>query len=179
MTSGQKIKSILVGLFIIALSVLLFVWPKFGINLIGLIISLGLMTAGIKNLWFYFTMARHMVGGKNSLYTGVILLDLAFFAFSINISRFYIILYLLGAHVFAGAVDIMLSLDAKGMGSSSWKFNFVSGIGNIMIALAAIVYGFVLKNETAVVYIYALGLLYTGVLRIANALRKTEIVYIQ
>ena len=179
MSSGQKIESILVGLFIIALSVLLFVWPEMGIGLIGLSICLGLLVTGIKNLWFYFSMARHMVGGKNSLYTGIILLDLSLFALSINISRVYIILYLLGAHVFAGALDILLSLDAKKIESSSWKLNFASGVGNIMIALAAIIYGFVLKNEAAVVYIYALGLLYTGVFRIADALRKTEIVYIQ
>ena len=179
MTNGQRIKDILLGLFIIALSALLVKWPDKGINLICLIICFVLLAMGIRSLWFYFTMGRHMVGGKNTLYAGIILFDLGLFAFSVTMSKVFVILYLLGFYAFAGIVDMLLALDARKIDSGSWKLNFVTGLGNLAFAAAAIVFGFVIGDEKALVDLYAAGLLYSGLLKIINAFRKTDIVYIQ
>ena len=121
-----------------------------------------LLGIGIRNLWFYFTMARHMVGGKNALYTGVILFDLGIICFTVTISKVFVILYLLGLYAFAGVVDIMLALDAERSRADRWKLNFVTGLGNLAFAVAAIVFGFVIEDENALVDIYAAGLLYSG-----------------
>ena len=179
MSNIQRIGNVLVGLFTILLSAVLFIQPTDGLMLIGLIIGITLLVSGIRNIHFYFTMARHMVGGRNSLYAGVILFDLGVFAISANISQVYIIIYLLVIHAFSGVVDILLALDARRMESLSWRLNLTTGIGNLAIATGAIVFGFVLGNSGAVVDIYAAGLLYTGILKIINAFRRTAIVYIQ
>ena len=179
MTSMQRIRNILGGIVIIGVSILLFKWPDRGLSVIGGITGVTLMAVGIRNLWFYFTMARHMVDGRNSLYTGIILFDLGIFAYSISFSRIYVIIYLLGIHAFYGVVDILLSLDARKIESPSWRLKFLTGLGNLAIAVAAVVCGFFIGNEKAVVDIYAAGLMYTGLLRIINALRRTAVVYIQ
>ena len=180
MNNRQRINSIIGGIFTIALSILIFMWPDKATSLIGIILCITLLGMGIRNLSFYFTMARHMVGGKNTLYAGIIFTDLGLFTLTLNnISDVYIILYLLGAHAFAGVVDVLLALDAKRIESSSWRLKFATGLGNLTIAVAAIVFGFILGNHEAVAYFYGIGLLYSGVLRIINAFRKTAIVYIQ
>ncbi|MBP3895477.1 MAG: DUF308 domain-containing protein [Mogibacterium sp.] len=179
MTSGQRISNIIGGLLIAFFGVVIILSPGSGVRIISIIISFTLLGLGIRNLWFYFTMARHMVGGKNSLYTGVILLDLAIFAFTITISKYFVMLYLLCVYASSGAIDIMLALDARKIESGSWKLKLITGIGNILIAILATVFGFVFKDDYALTFIYGMGLLYSGILRIINALRKTAIVYIQ
>lgn len=180
MTKLQRVNNVLVGLLTVVLAFLMLIDPNGGLKVIGLIISLYLLFSGIRNIRFYFSMARHMVGGKNSLYVGIILIDIDLFMIAMNsVSTVYIILYLLGIHAFSGAVDMMLALDARRMASPSWRLKLVTGIGNIGLAVLAVVYGFVLGNRDAVVYIYSFGLLYSGVMRIINAFRRTAIVYIQ
>ena len=179
MNNIQRIRNVFVGLLAIVLSAVLFIQPPDGLRLIGLILSITLLVSGMRNIHYYFTMARHMVGGRNSLYVGVILFDLGLFAISANISQVYIIIYLLVIHAFSGVVDILLALDAKRMESSSWRLNLITGIGNLAIATGAVIFGLVLGNTAAVVDIYAAGLLYAGILRIINAFRRTAIVYIQ
>lgn len=179
MTSAQRIKNILTGLFIILMGVLIILSPGNGLRIISIVVCFTLLAAGIRNLWFYFTMARHMVGGKNSLYTGVILVDIGIFAFTITISKFLVMLYLLCIYAFSGVVDIMLALDARRIESGSWKLKFATGTGNLIIAILAVVFVFVFKDDYAVTLIFGLGMFYSGILRIVNALRKTAIVYIQ
>lgn len=47
------------------------------------------------------------------------------------------------------------------------------------LAIFAGVFGFVLKKTDTVSYIYGEGLVYSGIMRIISAFRRTEIVYIQ
>lgn len=180
MTSVQRIRDIIIGLLTMAMSVFMFLYPDTGFNVIGLIVSVALLYMGVKSILYYLRMARHMVGGLNSLYRGVILLDFAIFTWSLNeISSVYIVLYLLGIHAFTGAVDILNAFEAKGLGNPAWKFKLVYGLLNVAMAVTAVVLGIFRHNQQAVVYIYSAGLLLSGMLRIGNAFRRTAIVYIQ
>jgi predicted MFS family arabinose efflux permease len=57
--------------------------------------------------------------------------------------------------------------------------NLGAGILNLGIALGAVVCAVVLRSITALAYLYFVGLLYSAMIRIASAFRRTEIVYIQ
>ena len=177
MSSGQRILGVLSGLLMIALSVLMITHTDRGLIVAYAILSLSLTVYGVRTLLFYFSMARHMVGGKLLLYVGIIALDLgAFTASMVSTPRVYLILYLLCAHAFSGVVDILRGREAKSYGGKTWRLNIVHGAVNILVALACVVF---LRSTDILVYIYCAGLIYSALVRIVTALRKTAIVYIQ
>lgn len=177
MSSGQRIRNVLLGLVTLLLCVVLIVNPEEGFPVIALVLSVSLVLFGARELVYYFSMARHMVGGKTSLYLGVIVLDLGMFALALdNMPQIYIVLYLLGVHAFSGVIDIMRSREAKRMGASSWRLNMASGAVNIVISAMCVIF---LRSPNMIVYIYAAGLIWSACVRIVNACRKTAVVYIQ
>ena len=177
MSSAQRIKNILIGLGIILGSVILIAFPEEGLVIASAILSLSLFIYGIKTLIYYFTMARHMVGGRIMLYLAVIVLDFGMFTMMMTtIPRIYIVLYLLFIYAFAGAIDVLRALEAKKYQAPSWRFSLISGILNVVIAILCVVF---ITSTRMIVYLYCAGLIYSAVVRIVTAFRKTAIVYIQ
>lgn len=175
MTSLQRVRSIFEGLMMLLAVVILLLTPDTGYKIIGFILSVLLMVEGVRSLLFYFSMARNMVGGKLILFRGVIALDLGMFAYSLqDIPPVYILLYILIGHLFSGIVDVLRAMEAKKM-ESRWKLNLAYGIANILLALSC---GLCFKNPTLLTYVYVVGLAYAACLRIAQAFRKTAIIYI-
>ena len=103
MSTGRRIGNVLTGVMMLALSLLLVILDGgAGFVLVAVILSLTLVAAGLRALHYYFTMARHMVGGKAMLCRGVILLDLGVFTTTLtDVPKLYIVLYLLAVHAFA------------------------------------------------------------------------------
>lgn len=177
MSGGQRIKSILFGAVILLVAVILIAFPEEGLVITASIMSISLFIYGVKTLIYYFSMARHMVGGRIMLYLSIIVLDLGMFAMMMtNIPKIYIVLYLLVVYAFAGAIGILRALEAKKYQASSWKFSLISGIINLVIAILCIVF---IGSTKMIVYFYCVGLIYSAIVRIVTAFRKTAIVYIQ
>ncbi len=125
-------------------------------------------------------MARNMVGGKRTLYRGMLFVDLGILTSAmVTGAGAYIAMYLAGMHAFSGVVDILRSREAKKHGARDWHWTAINGAVNLVIAIAVIVGGVFLDSTEVVVYIYATGVISYGVQRIAAAFRKTAIVYIQ
>jgi len=180
MTNVQRIKNAILGFLIMALGLLMMTSPSHVLNFISFILCLSLLFRGIRNLAFYYSMGRHMVGGRNSLISGVILLNLGLFTLSLNSLPIpFIILYLLVMYAFKGGIDIMMAVQSKRMGTPSWKFNLFTGCINLAMAVTAFVFGFMRGSVGTVGFIYSAGLAYSGFARIVNAFRKTAITYIQ
>ena len=176
MTVPQRIRSVLDALLRLALAAVLVLYPERGFLLIVLVLTVSLIVAGIQNLIFYFSMARHMVGGRISLFKGLILLDFGLMTYLIaDIPRIYVLLYLLGAHAFSGVIGILHAMEAKRGEAGSWKLNFAVGISNVLVAGACL---FSLNSTRLLVYFYAAGLAYAAILKIAAAVRRTAIAYI-
>lgn len=176
MTKWQRIKGILAGLVMMLGGVLMALAGGDAAQVIMLLLALSLTISGIRMLVYYFTMARHMVGGDQILIRGLILFDLgAFTGTLINISQIYIMGYLVGIHAFSGVVDVMRAMEAKRLESPSWKLNLSTGIINIILAVTCIVF---LRSERTAVYIYSAGLIYSALIRIITSFRKTAVVYI-
>ena len=160
---------------------MLFLIPKedaeTGIVIVVLILSLELFVNGIKEIIFYFSMAIHMVGGKRALYRGVIILELALFTMSLyRVPQIFVLLYLIGIHAFSGGVEIMRAMEAKKNESSSYKLKLIQGIMDLLMAACCLIF---IKVGNIAIYIYAVGIINSAVMKIVSAFRKTAVVYIQ
>ena len=180
MTKIQRFNSFVGGMLTVLFGIILYEAPFLGTDLISLVMTVTLLLMGIKNLYFYATMSRHMVEGLYSLFYGIILIDLGIFACMIqSVSPVYVILYLLVIHSIYGMTDIMVALQARKMKSKSWRIKLLTGIGNMSLGVLALFFGLTGDDIFRVIYIYALGIIYTGIMRMANAFRRTAVPYIQ
>ena len=178
MTMLQKTASVIWGILSVVLAIFIIMTPGADNYYYVLwLITIGLLVTGISKLFYYFSMARFMVGGKLSLYEGVILTDAAMFTISLSdVPRFYIILYLAIIHAFSGLVEILRSREAGSYKAKGWFFKLMHGLVNIALALACIIY---IRRANTAAFIYAVGLIYSGIIRIVTAFRRSTLVYIQ
>ena len=177
MTSLQKINSCITGILKILTGALLMYYPQDAFPYVITILGLALSIWGIKHLYYYFTMARYMVDGKIILILGVILLDLGILSTSLNdVPKIYIIIYLVIIHAFSALVQILRTIESIRYGAKSWKLKLSHGIFEILIVIACFVF---IKNPGTVAFIYGIGLIYSGIMNIITALRKTTLIYIQ
>ena len=178
MTVYQRIKKILFSLCMFAVALFFIINPSDeAYSVVVAILSIGLAIAGIKDIVFYFTMARHMVGGKMILIQGVIIFDFAIITGSLaNVPKIYILLYLIGVHAFSGVIEIMRAMEARRTVDGPWKIKFSHGIVNLILAIACLI--FIRQSNTALI-IYSLGLLYSAVVRLFDAFRKKAFVVIE
>ena len=177
MSKFTRIRNVLTGILTIAVSVLLATTPEFGYPVITLLLSLSLLFYGLRSVVYYFSMARHMVGGRQSLYRGILFSDLGIFTLTLtNVPHVYILLYLLAIHAFSGAVAIMGALEARRYEAQHWRLKLINGIVNILLALSCLIF---IRSMRVAVYVYCIGLCYSACMRIISAFRKNAIVYIQ
>ena len=114
MTNLQRARELLAGLLMLAGGVLVVYQPEIGVKLIVLIIIAATILKGVGSLTYYFTMARHMVGGKLQLYKGIILLDVGmFFLSQDDVPMIYLMLYLLIANLISGVIEILGAREAR------------------------------------------------------------------
>ena len=177
MNIAQRIFSIILAAVYVAAAILILSSPELGYLPVVLLLAASLILTGIRSLIYYFTMARHMVGGRISLYVAVLTLDLGAFSIAMaDAAPVYIVLYLFATHAFSGGVDIMRALEAKKYRAKSWRFRLISGIINIAVAFACLIF---MRYTEVFVWIFALGLIYVAVQKLINAFRRTSVVYIQ
>lgn len=180
MTNVQRFKKVLTGLLMLACCFVLVKEPELGFYVVALILSVSLLIYAVRCLLFYFTMARHMVGGKSLLFRGIIVLDLAVFTGSmVDDPKLYIIIYLLGIHAFAGLMGVLRALEARRYRAPAWRRSMAGGVVNLAIAVMAVIAGIFMPSPNDLVYLYAACLFYSACLQIVSAFQKTAIVYIQ
>ena len=175
-----RIRSLLTGLLLLVIAALLAIWPETGYDVVIVVLCVALLVYGLRMVVYYIWMARHMVRGKLILLLGVLMIDFGLFALTLSdIPRIYMLLYLFGFHLFYSAVDIARALEAKRFGAPRWQFKLLFGLLNAMIALFALIGGLIVHSVWVSVYIYCIGLVYAGVERIADAFRKTDVVFFE
>ena len=179
MTQIKRIRDFMTGIVIIFMAIALFFNPEDNIDLVIAIFTITFFARGIRAAYHYYSMGRYTVGGKRSLYRAMIYLDLGLLTSEMSRNNAgYIALYLAGVHFFIGLVDILQAMEAKGVGAS-WKMRVASGTANMLLGIAVIIAWYAQESIAMIMYVYAIGLLYTGCLRIGSAFRRNAIVYIQ
>lgn len=177
MTKRQRLYNFIAGIGMLALAVILELQPELGCDLIVGILCVSLLLHGIRQIVYYFSMARFMVGGKRILHRGILFLDIGIFTVAIAaIPRTYVLLYLLGYNLFVGVVEILRALEARKLHQHSHKLKLVQGILNVLLALVGL---FFMKSESLMISLYCTGLVTSALERIGNSFKKTAIVYIQ
>ena len=180
MTNMQRIKKLLLALLMFLCAVFMVAQPELGFWIVALIVSIGIIAYGLRKLIYYFTMARHMVGGDSTLYIGLIVTDLGVFILTtVDDPKLFIVVYMLAAHGFTGAMAVMRALEARRYGSPSWKWSLLDGLANLVVAVFAVVAGLFLGSTTDLSYLFAGCMFYSACVQFVTALRKTAIVYIQ
>ena len=176
MNRFRRIEETAAGIIMIVAAIVMLAAPKEGYPLIIAILSVAFAARGIRQLIFYFTMARFMVGGRMTLYTGIILLDFGVFTGTLtDVPHIYVLLYLVAINAFSGMVEVLRALESRRYGSG-WRLKMSHGVLNILMAVACFVF---IKQAGTAVIIYGIGLVYSSVMRIISAWRKTKFVYIQ
>ena len=179
MNLSQRIRKTISALFSMLSAVLLFIAGENAYRLVSIVLSITLIVSGIRDILFYFTMARKMVDGKGILYKGVLVLDVGIFTLSVRDESFvFIVLYLLGIYAFSGVVNVLRALQERRFHAPSWRLNMAEGLLNIVFAAGAVVFGFIQKDMRHLTWIYASGLFYSSILRLISAFRKSAIIYI-
>jgi len=180
MSRFDRVKNIIIGLFMIAWAAAIVLIPTFGYPFIVVTLCITLVVRGVRSLVYYFTMARHMVGGLSILYIAILVLQLGLFALSLSdVPRLFVTVYLVGAHAYDGVIAVLRAFEEKALEYPKWKMKMLAGAMNIAVALAALVCGILIESTAVMVYIYGAGLVYSAVIKIVSAFRKTSVVYIQ
>ena len=176
MTRFQKTKEIITGLIMIMIAVLMMESPSEGYKTVITLLAFMFIVRGISSLYFYFSMSRFMVGGRTSLFMGVIMLDLGMLSASLtDVPHYYVLLYLIAINAFSGFIMLLRALEARRYGTS-WKLKLSHGLVDLFMAAACIVF---IKHMSMAVIVYSIGLIYSAAMRIFSAFRKTKFVYIQ
>ena len=176
MSKITRFSNILLGLGTLFISLCLLAVPKDGIEVVMFILSLAFTVFGIRTLVLYFTMAKHMVGGKSILYLGLIILDFGLISASmLTQSKLYIVIYLIAMHAFYGVVSLLRAKEERTYGVTSKK-KLLNGLINIAVAISCL---FFMGNMDMLIRIYAVGLIFAAAARIYSGLRKEDIVYVQ
>ena len=180
MTKSRRILDVFQGALMILFAAFLVLRPDVGLYIVLLVFGIGMTLRGIRALYYYFTMARCMVGGQFALYRGIIYLDAGIFTSALaNYPAVTIVIYIAVINVFAGVVDILHGVETKRMKAPRWKFHVFQGGLFIVLAVLVLISGVLLKQTDLAVYVYALGLLFAAAGKIAGAFRRTAMVYIQ
>ncbi len=177
MSKAQKIISVIEAVVLISIAFVLISLPEGGYDAVIIVLGIGFIIKGVVALWNHFTLSTNMVGSRRTFYYGIMILDLGVFTICLGqVPQIYVMLYLCGLYFFSGAISILSALDQKRMGSKHYKMKLFQGLINILIGVLCIVF---LRSEDMIIFIYAGGLAYNGIIRIINALRNNEVVYIQ
>ena len=177
MTKFQRVKNIIYGLLLIASGMILLFIPEDAFVLLLLLLSTTLLISGVNTLVYYFTMARFMVDGKMMLYKGIIIFDFGVLTASlVDVPRQFVLVYLIGVHAFSGLVELLRALEARRYGGRNWRLKMGHGLVNVVTCIICVIF---INHTNTVIIVYALGILYSGVLTLVSAFRRTAFVYIQ
>ena len=176
MTIFQRIENIIVGLVQLIFGLSLALFPEDGYWVVLTVLGLAMTIKGIKQLFYYFSMARYMVNGRLILVTGCILLDFGVFSGTLfDVPKIYIILYIIIIHAFAGIIEVLKALEEKRLGAKSWRFQLFRGIFDIALVLISLIF---IKKPNTVVIVYGIGVAYSAIFKLISCFRKTTLVYV-
>lgn len=177
MGSVRRIINVIVGILTILGGVAMILHPDVGYIFVVLFIVISLLLYGIQLLFYYFTMARYMVGGISVFYRAVIVFDIGLFTLNLSyLPKKYAFIYLIAGMAFSGVIDMLHAREGKGIGSDKWTYELSYGLIKIGLAITCL---FFLDSVKMLTYIYCIGLFHSALTRIETAFRKTAIVYIE
>lgn len=175
MSLGKKIFVVITSILMLLLAVDLFFEDVYGYYFIITVLVIYLAIRAVQSVWFYFSMARHMVGGLFHFYQAVLFVDLMLFApVLLYAPRWVMVLYLNGMIIFSGIVDILGAREQKKMMWPRWKLKMSLGISKVVFAIAAMIF---MNAPERLAMVYAVALAYTAIMRVIDVFRARNVAY--
>ncbi|MCR5267038.1 MAG: hypothetical protein K6E16_00785 [Lachnospiraceae bacterium] len=173
MSKSQKSKQIIGALLMLLCSFLMFWNADIGYALVAGILSTSLLIYALRKLIFYFTMARHMVGGGSVLITGIILLDFGVFTMNMaSLPKFYVVLYLLALNALSSVVSFLRAVENRRNGGVKWRWDYAHSLINLVLAGLSV---FFLRSTTMLVYLYSIQSIYLAFTQIIRTIRPSSV----
>ncbi|MBE6040416.1 MAG: hypothetical protein E7219_05590 [Clostridiales bacterium] len=180
MSNLKRIINILIALLMLAAALALTIYTDYAIPFILAFTGIGFTIKGLSMLFYYFSTARFMVGGKTVLYRGILLLELGLFASSIaNHPGPFVILYLASINLYSGVVQMLRVIETFKLRSKRWMLILIHSLFYFATGIGVIYAGIFLKRTDIAAYAYSLGLTVSALSRIRLSFTRTDIVYIQ
>ncbi len=177
MDSARRIYNFITGLLMVFLSGIMIYDRAEGYLAVLFCLECSLFLYGIRQIWYYLTMARHMVGGILVFYRGLFFLDAGVFTLNLDdVPRIYAMIYLLAGLAFSGIIDMLQANSARKLQSGHWKYQMFYGVVKVGFTVLSV---FFINSVLMLTIIYSAGLLHAAVSRIVTAFRRTAIVYVE
>ena len=176
MTKLQRFGNLLLSLLMIVCGVVLLLDPHNGLQYVAVVLGLGLVLYGVRKLWYYIRMARHMTGGLSVLFIAIIALDVGLYAIAvIDNLKLALALYVISYCILTGVLSIARGVESKLFGSP-WVMRVVEGLISLVIAGLCIAF---IRSDEVIIFVLCLGLFYSAGERLVSVFKPTEIIYIQ
>lgn len=173
MNRRQRISKIIQGLFILFIVAIVLVDPDDGPAFAVEVFAIVALVKGIQMLFYYFSMARHMVGGKITLYASIILTDFGLFAVLFaDFPKAVVMLIFSGLILFDGVISVLRAFEQRKLNYAHWRAKMVMGISTIIFALSFL---FMLNSGRMVTEMFEISLLSSAFERIFGAFRRTSV----
>ncbi len=177
MGKARRVFDILSGLFTILFGCIMLSGMDSAYNVMLFFLELALLFQGVRLLSYYFSMARHMVGGKVILYEGLFFLDIGLFFVNIDdLPKMYVLLYLAIGLAISGVIDLLRANEIRLLEAGHWRYQAFTGIVKVT---ATAICCLSLGSAFTLVSVYSFGVIHSGVARIVSAVRPGAIVYIE
>ena len=177
MTKVRRIFKIIGAVLLIHIALFLMLIPQIALQLIAVMFSVILIFYGLKFILFYLSHASHMVYGKWFILLGLLLFDIGVFASLMqNQSKLITIVYIAGAHLVGAILRLIRAVGNKKDNNPGWIIDCMQSIGNFIQVAVCIIFS---QYVEVPVFIYCSGLIYSAILQIIQACKRTAIVYVQ
>lgn len=175
MTIWQKIENVMLAVSMILMGIVLLVFGEKAYMAIIGVFALSMEIMGIRKLWYYFSMARYMVGGRNILFIGILFFDFGVLTGSLVwVPKIYVLMYLAGTLAFSGLVNLVGANESRRI-QSSWKLKTFQGVVKLIFAVSCLIF---MGSGARVVNICAIGFILSAVMSIANTFRRQQVITI-
>jgi len=175
MSIPKRIGNVVLALIMIIGAVIILLVPEIGYPVAMGYISIYLIVKGIVLFVYYFSMARHMVGGRNELFKGLIYLDCGLYLFfSVAVPQQFVLSFILIVIGIDAVIHLIRAVQLKKAGASLWKPKIIMAA----IGICAIIVANVFTGSPEVFgWIYALWIFSEAAEKLYYSFRKTKLFY--
>lgn len=177
MSKARRVLTIIAALFSIIGSVALMTNPDIAYKVLALGIGMTLVYYGVRYIIYYVTNAQHMVGGKWFMLIGIILFDMGVFAAVIfDRAQRLTLIYIICTLLIAAVLGAIRTVGDKKDNNPRWKISLAQSIAGFIQVILSVIF---INDSMIPLYLYCVYAIYTAVLMIISAFKKTAIVYVQ
>lgn len=177
MSKVRRVLTIIASLIAIEGSIALMTIPDIAYEVLALGVGMMLVYYGVRYIIYYITNAQHMVGGKWFMLIGIIMFDMGTFAIAIfDRAQVITIVYIIITHFVVTVLGAIRTVGDRKDNNPRWKISLAQTIaGFIQITLSVIF----INHSMIPLYLYCIYAIYSAILMIISAFKKTAIVYVQ